>query len=128
MKFTLNDLRRVAVFEQSPESDLSLILENSIARSVEEGGYFFLQGDAAHYLYVLGGGQVKLTQSNPHGQQVNLRTIYPHQMFGALGSVRADATYPANAQALEDSSALALKRNESKAPSKLMGLCLIISG
>ncbi|HMV29906.1 MAG TPA: Crp/Fnr family transcriptional regulator, partial [Anaerolineales bacterium] len=47
-------------------------------------------------------------QSNPNGQQVNLRTIYPWQMFGALGAVRTDgATYPASAQTLEDSTALA---------------------
>jgi len=48
-------------------------------------------------------------QSNPGGQQVNLRTIYPWQMFGALGAIRAEATYPAKAQELEDSFALAIK-------------------
>jgi CRP-like cAMP-binding protein len=48
-------------------------------------------------------------QSNPNGQQVNLRTIHPWQMFGALGVVREEATYPATAQALEDSSALAIE-------------------
>lgn len=48
-------------------------------------------------------------QSNPNGQQVNLRTIYPWQMFGALGAVRKEATYPATAQALENSSALAIE-------------------
>jgi CRP-like cAMP-binding protein len=48
-------------------------------------------------------------QSNPNGQQVNLRTIHPWQMFGALGAVRTEATYPATAQALEDSSALAIE-------------------
>ena len=30
-------------------------------------------------------------------------------MFGALGAVRTEATYPASAQALEDSSALPIK-------------------
>lgn len=68
-----------------------------------------MQGDEAGYLYILTTGQVKLMQSNPNGQQVNLRTIYPWQMFGALGAVRADgATYPATAQALENSTALAI--------------------
>ena len=47
-------------------------------------------------------------QANPNGQQVNLRTIYPWQMFGALGAVRAEASYPASAQTLEDSTALAI--------------------
>jgi len=48
-------------------------------------------------------------QNNPAGQQVNLRTINEWQMFGALGAVRDGATYPATAQALENSTALALK-------------------
>ena len=49
-------------------------------------------------------------QSNPNGQQVNLRTITAWQMFGALGAVRAEATYPASAQALENCTALAVSK------------------
>lgn len=84
------------------------MLQRSVTRSIEEGGFFFFQGDPADYLYVLVSGQVKLLQGNPAGQQVNLRTIYPWQMFGALGAVREQAMYPASAQAIEDSSALAI--------------------
>ena len=103
------DLRQVVVFQNATEDDLQLILQNSILRPVEEGGYYFMQGDAADHLYVLTSGQVKLMQSNPNGQQVNLRTIHPWQMFGALGAVRAAAAYPASAQTLDDSTALAIK-------------------
>jgi len=109
MDISPKDLKQVVVFQHATDDDLNLILKNSITRSIEEGGFFFLQGDEADYLYVLTSGQVKLMQSNPNGQQVNLRTIYPLQMFGALGAVRADgATYPATAQTLEDSTALAV--------------------
>jgi CRP-like cAMP-binding protein len=97
------------VFQHATDEDLELILKNSITRSIEEGGFFFMQGDEAEYLYILLSGQVKLMQSNPNGQQVNLRTIYPWQMFGALGAVRSDgAAYPASAQTLEDCTALAI--------------------
>ena len=102
------DLRQVVVFQNATDEDLKLILQNCIPRSIEEGEFFFLQGDPAEYLYVLTNGQIKLIQSNPGGQQVNLRTIYPWQMFGALGAVRAHARYPASAQALENSSSLAI--------------------
>ncbi len=109
MNISSKDLKQVVVFQHATDDDLDLILKNSITRSIEEGGYFFMQGDEATYLYILTSGQVKLMQSNPHGQQVNLRTIYPWQMFGALGAVRSDdAAYPASAQTLEDSTALAL--------------------
>jgi CRP/FNR family transcriptional regulator, nitrogen oxide reductase regulator len=103
------ELRRVVVFQNATDDDLRLILENSVPRSIEDGEYFFLQGDPADHLYVLKEGQVKLLQSNPAGQQISLRIIYPWQMFGALGAVRDQASYPASAQALEDASALAIK-------------------
>jgi CRP-like cAMP-binding protein len=110
MDFSPKDLRQVIVFQNATDDDLEQIVQNGITRSVEEGEYFFFQGDAAQYLYVLTRGQVKLLQTNPSGQQVNLRTIYPWQMFGALGAVRgAGAAYPANAQALESSTALAIE-------------------
>jgi CRP-like cAMP-binding protein len=105
---SIQNLRKVVVFENASDEDLQYILDNSITRTIEEGGFFFFQGDSAEYLYVLTSGQVKLMQANPGGQQVNLRTIYPWQMFGALGAVRAEATYPASAQALENSAALAI--------------------
>lgn len=108
MEISAEDLKQVSVFQNAPNNDLQLILQNSIPRSIEEGGFFFLQGDITPYLYILTSGQVKLMQSNPKGQQVNLRTVSAWEMFGALGAVRADANYPASAQALENSTALAL--------------------
>jgi len=109
MRVSPQDLKKVVVFENATDDDLHLILENSITRSMEEGGFFFFQGDPADYLYILTSGQIKLLQANPNGQQVNLRTIYPWQMFGALGAVRTNAAYPASAQTLEDSMALAIQ-------------------
>ena len=109
MNISLKDLKQVVVFQNATDDDLQLILQNSITRSIEESGFFFFHGDPAHYLYILTSGQVKLMQTAPNGQQVSLRIIYPWQMFGALGAVHMEATYPASAQALEDSKALAIK-------------------
>ncbi len=103
------DLRKVSVFQHATDDDLKLLLERGILRSIEEGGFFFFQGDPAEYLYVLIAGRAKLMQSSTAGQQVNLRTISEWQMFGALGAIRADAIYPATAQALEASTALAIE-------------------
>ena len=109
MKIEPKDLRHVSVFQNATDKDLDLIAQHAIERSIEEGEFFFFQGDPANYLYVLISGRAKLMQTNPAGQQVNLRTISEWQMFGALGAVREGATYPASAQALENSTALALK-------------------
>ena len=102
-------LRQVNVFQNATDEDLKLIAQHGIERSIEEGEFFFFQGDPAAYLYVLVSGRAKLMQTNPAGQQVNLRTINAWQMFGALGAVLEAATYPASAQALEHSTALAVK-------------------
>ncbi len=103
------DLRRVNVFRDATDEDLKLFVEKGILRSIEEGEFFFFQGDPATYFYILTSGRAKLLQTSQAGQQVNLRTINEWQMFGALGAVREDATYPATAQALEPSSALAIE-------------------
>jgi CRP-like cAMP-binding protein len=109
MSIDPTQLRKVSVFQNATDDDLKLIAQHSIERSIEEGEFFFFQGDPAVYFYVLISGRAKLMQMNPSGQQVNLRTINEWQMFGALGAVRAKATYPASAQALEHSTALAVK-------------------
>lgn len=103
------DLRQVNVLAEATDIDLEEIAQNSIYRSVEEDAFFFFQGDPAEYLYILTSGQVKLLQTNPSGKQVNIRTIQPWEMFAALGAIRKDATYPVSAQALQDSTALAIK-------------------
>ena len=115
MQISEADLRQSLVFRQASDEDLKGILGVSTVRQTEEGSYFFLQGDISKYAYVLVQGQVKLLQSNRTGQVVNLRTIYPWELFGALGAVRDTAEYPASAQALEDSTALAMPSEYLKA-------------
>lgn len=108
MQVLPGDLKQVNVFTEATDDDLAKIVQNGFLRSVEEGEFFFFQGDRAEYVYVLTSGQVKLLQSNPNGKQVNIRTIQPWEMFAALGAVRKDATYPASAQAIQDSAALVI--------------------
>ena len=102
-------IRRVAVLKTANDDDVRAIARLGIARAVEEGGFFFFQGDKAEYLYIMLTGRAKLCQIAPDGQQVNLRTLVPGQLFGAIGAVQPDAVYPACAQALEDSVAIAIK-------------------
>lgn len=109
-----HQLRQVSVFQHATDDDLQLLAGLAIERSIEEGEFFFFQGDPATHLYVLIAGRAKLMQTNSAGQQVNLRTINEWQMFGALGTVRAQAEYPASAQALESSTALAIRSNDMR--------------
>ena len=101
-------IRRVAVLRAATADDVRAMARLAIERAVEAGGYFFLQGDKAEYLYILMQGRAKLCTISADGQQVNLRTLVPNQLFGALGAIQPGAPYPACAQALEDSTALAI--------------------
>jgi CRP/FNR family transcriptional regulator, nitrogen oxide reductase regulator len=103
-----NAVRHVAVFKNATNDDVHVIAGMGIQRAVEEDSYFFFQGEKADYLHILLSGHAKLCMISADGQQVNLRTLVPHQLFGAIGAVQADATYPACAQALEDSTSLAI--------------------
>lgn len=109
MEIRPSDLRRVNVLEQSSDEDLAHFLNNALLRSIEEGEFFFLQGDPATHFYILVSGKAKLCQISKNGQTTNLRTINEWQIFGAVGAVREKAMYPACAQALEDSAALAIE-------------------
>jgi CRP-like cAMP-binding protein len=123
MKLDPMKLRQVSVFQNATDDDLKLIAEHSILRSIEEGEFFFFQGDPAVYFYILISGRAKLMQTSPAGQQVNLRTISEWQMFGALGAIRENATYPATAQALEHCTALAVKSDYLKELCRLVPTC-----
>lgn len=105
-------IRHVGVLKAASDEEVQLIARMGIQRSIEEGAFFFMQGDSAEYLYIMITGRAKLCQIAPDGQQVNLRTLNPKQLFGAVGAVDPLATYPACAQALEDSSAIAIRSAE----------------
>lgn len=129
----LSAVRRVAVFGSATDDDIQAIARPGILRSVEEDGWFFMQGDPADYLYILLSGRAKLCQIALDGQQVNLRTINPNQLFGAIGAVDAGAVYPACAQALEESSALAIPSGKFRAllaerPHLSFGLMKLMTG
>ena len=109
MQITPDQLRQVVGLQHASDDDLHQVLANSLPRTVEESSYVFMQGDRADHLFILQAGQVKLLQANPRGQQVLLRTIHSWQMFGALGITREAATYPVSAQAMIDSTVLAVK-------------------
>ena len=126
-------IRQVAVLKTASDDEVRLIASIGIQRSIEEGAFFFLQGDPAEYLYIMLSGRAKLCQIATDGQQVNLRTLNPNQLFGAVGAVDENATYPACAQALEDSSAIAIRSADfrlllEKRPHLSFGMMKLMTG
>ncbi len=102
-------LRPVALFAGLTDPELAQLSAAAVLRRVEEGGFYFFQGDPADHIYVVIEGQVKITQSNPDGQQILLRIAGPHALFGGIG-MTLEKAYPASAQAAEDCAALSWTR------------------
>lgn len=100
-------IRESSLFREVSAQGLNQILGSGILRSVEGGGFYFMQGDPAAHAYVLVSGRVKMVQIAPNGQQITLRIMTPGQTFGGIAILQPQAGYPATAQAEEDSAAMA---------------------
>jgi CRP-like cAMP-binding protein len=100
-------VRRSSLFKDIRPDVFAKVLEASVPRSVEEDGFFFLQGDPATHAYVLVEGRVKMIQITPNGQQITMRIMTPGQTYGGVALLNPRAGYPATAQAVENSTALA---------------------
>jgi CRP/FNR family transcriptional regulator, nitrogen oxide reductase regulator len=99
--------RQSSLFQDLDPIVFEQVMTCSFERSVEEGGYYFMQGDPATHAYVLAQGRVKMIQITPSGQQITLRMMTPGQTYGGIAMLNPQAGYPATALAVENSTALA---------------------
>ncbi|OGN93432.1 MAG: hypothetical protein A2Y88_02840 [Chloroflexi bacterium RBG_13_48_10] len=75
----VNAIRHVAFFEAASGDDVISIARLGFERTIKAGGFFFMQGEPAEFLFILLTGSAKLCQIALFGQLVNLRTINPSQ-------------------------------------------------
>ena len=100
-------------FKQLTQAEYDAVLASAHVHHVNQGEYFFHQGEDATMLYVIAEGRVKLTQVTPEGDQVILN------YFGAgdgLGIIVAliDMPYPLSAEAVEACTAAARESQTMK--------------
>lgn len=100
-------VRQSSLFQGTSPDGFEQAFAFGLMRSVEEGGFFFMQGDPATHAYVVISGLVKMIQITPNGQQITLRMMTPGQTFGGIAILNPSAGYPATAQAMENSTAMA---------------------
>jgi len=105
-------VRQSNLFKEISADGFARAIALSVSRSIEEDGFFFLQGDPATHAYVLVKGRVKMIQITPNGQQITLRIMTPGQTYGGIAMLKPKAGYPATAQAEENSTALAWETTE----------------
>jgi CRP-like cAMP-binding protein len=100
-------IRQSNLFKDVHPDVFAQVMEAGVLRSVEEDGFFFMQADPATHAYVLVEGRVKMIQITPNGQQITLRIMTPGQTYGGIALLNPHAGYPATAQAVENSTAMA---------------------
>ena len=100
-------IRQSSLFKGVSTDVFAQVLDTGVPRSVEEDGFFFMQGDPATHAYVLVQGRVKMIQITPNGQQITMRILTPGQTYAGIALLNPRAGYPATAQAVENSTALA---------------------
>jgi CRP-like cAMP-binding protein len=94
------------LFRGLETGDVAAIAGAAQRRRVAKGGAFFHQGTPASALHVLTLGRAKLVQTTAEGHQVLVRIVGPGDMFGGV-ALLGDAAYPATAEALSASEAVA---------------------
>jgi CRP-like cAMP-binding protein len=100
-----------ALFQGLDRHARRTILGRGSVRRVRRREAFVHQGDPSQCLYLCRTGRIKITQVSEEGAEIILRVITPGQIFGGFG-VLIDTAYPATAEALEASSAVAWNRRE----------------
>jgi CRP/FNR family transcriptional regulator, nitrogen oxide reductase regulator len=100
-------VRQSSLFKGIKTATLEQALAVGMLRSIEQGGFFFIQGDLASHAYVLLEGRVKMVQVTPDGQQITLRIMTAGQTYGGIAMLNPEAGYPATAQADVNSLAMA---------------------
>ena len=107
----LEEIKKIELFESLPDQDLITILEAAKLLRLEEGNFFFLQGDPAEKMFILLAGRVRLFQTSQKGDQALIRVITPYTLF-ALVAMTQTQFYPVSAQAAEESEAIFWSRTE----------------
>jgi CRP-like cAMP-binding protein len=126
-------IRQSNLFRDASPAAFAQVLSMGVVRAIEEDGYFFMQGDPATHAYVLISGRVKMIQITPNGQQITLRIMTPGQTYGGIALLNPESGYPATAQAVENSTAMAwntaqLRELAAKEPSISLNTMQLMHG
>jgi CRP-like cAMP-binding protein len=93
------------LFDGFPEEKIQKIFQLGELREAKAGSTFFRQEDPATCFFYLESGRVKLYQVTHKGFEALLKLVVPGETFGAASLLRS-GTYPACAEAAEDSRAI----------------------
>lgn len=104
-------LAQASLFRDLTPEKLKVLADRTVTRRYRRGQLIFQQGDPAHSLFLVAEGAVKVFLTSSEGDSVILVTLAPGDGFGELALVDGNPR-SASAEALQDTVALELGRNE----------------
>lgn len=104
-------LKRNPLFSGLDETGLGEIKGITTLRSIKKRALLFSQGEGAVGFYLVVKGKIKIFRLSPQGQEYVLRIVGPGETI-AEAAVFSGKTYPASAEALEDSQLYYLNKSE----------------
>lgn len=113
-------LKRSAILRDLSDTDLAALLDPRGVRSLERGHLLFQQGDPARALFLVLGGQIKLSRINPGGDEAVVHIYGAGESFaeaamflGGRYPVAAEAIVPSRVMPIESE---ALRRKVAERP------------
>jgi CRP-like cAMP-binding protein len=102
-------LRITPVFRGLSSEDRRTVAEVTTVRRFERGDTIFEQGMPSDAFYTIASGRVKIFRMMPSGKDLILEVFGPGDPLGAVATY-AGRPFPATAEALEDTTCLAIPR------------------
>jgi CRP/FNR family transcriptional regulator len=104
-------LRKAPLFANLPPDDLRRLADIAISRRCEKKKTIFREGDRADGFFLVSAGSVKVFKLSEDGKEQVLHIVLPGQSF-AEATVFEGGTFPAHAEALEDSELVFLPKRQ----------------
>lgn len=104
-------LKRNPLFSGLDEAGIHKVKGITVLQTIKKGEILFSQGDGAHGFYLVAHGKIKIYRMSPQGQEYVMRIVGPGETI-AEAAVFSGKTYPASAEALEDSRLYYLKKSD----------------
>lgn len=94
-----------------PPEVVKEIVSFTVVKTVDKGEYLFHQGDVSLGFYVVQKGTISVQRVNAAGKEQVIHMFRPGESF-AEGSLATSLGYPADAQAMEPSQVLLVKKDD----------------
>jgi CRP/FNR family transcriptional regulator, dissimilatory nitrate respiration regulator len=105
-----NTLRSCQLFVGLPPSDLKIIADITVVKSLAKGDYLFREGETSHGFYIVQKGAINVHRVNASGKEQVIQVFRAGESF-AEAALASLVGYPADAQAVEASQVLLVQKD-----------------